>query len=52
MNNQQIQPEGNSYNKYDTKNVIEKTLMNNFFKVVLSCLDEAIASKNKRGDDS
>lgn len=36
----EMQPEGNYYDKYNTKNKIERWLMNNFFRKCANVLDE------------
>lgn len=43
----EIQPEGNYYDKYNTKNKIEQQLMNNFFRKCAGVLDEVKLERGK-----
>ena len=35
-----MQPEGNYYNKYESQNIVEKRIMNGFFKSINNCLGD------------
>lgn len=46
--NRERQPEGNYYNKYDSKNPVEAMLMNGFYKALYLCIDRVL-EKNGGG---
>lgn len=43
----ETQPEGNFYNKYESKNPVEMRIMDSFYNALFECVDDVLNGKNE-----